>query len=145
MSSLLASLRGRNRPLLIFAPDSGHPAYRRQHELLQGLDAELADRDMRVVEIIGERVSDRGALETENGAETGNDAARSRAGAATGAAALRQYLELPPNTFAVLLVGKDGGVKLRRGEPVPPEHLFQLIDAMPMRRREMRERGRGSA
>jgi hypothetical protein len=39
--------------------------------------------------------------------------------------------------FAVLLVGKDGGVKLRSSRPVSAEDLFALIDTMPMRRREM--------
>lgn len=39
--------------------------------------------------------------------------------------------------FRVRLVGKDGGVKLDRGEPVDAPALFALIDAMPMRRAEM--------
>lgn len=41
--------------------------------------------------------------------------------------------------FAVALVGKDGGVKFRADEPVPAREIFGRIDAMPMRRREMRE------
>ena len=40
----------------------------------------------------------------------------------------------------VLLIGKDGGVKLRSTEPVSTDELFALIDSMPMRRREMEER-----
>jgi len=39
--------------------------------------------------------------------------------------------------FRVRLVGKDGSVKLDRGEPVGTTTLFSLIDAMPMRRAEM--------
>lgn len=39
--------------------------------------------------------------------------------------------------FRVRLVGKDGGVKLDRGEPVDVPTLFALIDAMPMRRSEI--------
>ena len=42
----------------------------------------------------------------------------------------------------ILLVGKDGGVKLRSEEPVSIQRIFDLIDSMPMRRREMREKGR---
>jgi len=41
----------------------------------------------------------------------------------------------------VVLVGKDGTVAHRSGEPVEPEYLYALIDEMPIRRREMRERG----
>ena len=43
-------------------------------------------------------------------------------------------------TFSVVLVGKDGGEKLRRTTPLAPAELFALVDAMPMRRAEMRER-----
>jgi hypothetical protein len=41
-------------------------------------------------------------------------------------------------TFEVLLVGKDGGVKLRRSEPVAAAEITALIDTMPMRRNEMK-------
>ena len=43
--------------------------------------------------------------------------------------------------FAAVLVGKDGGEKFRSEGPVSPEVLFEIIDAMPMRRREMRDPG----
>jgi hypothetical protein len=33
-------------------------------------------------------------------------------------------------------------VKLTRNEPVALDEIFALVDSMPMRRREMRERGR---
>ncbi|NJL13025.1 MAG: DUF4174 domain-containing protein [Microscillaceae bacterium] len=39
--------------------------------------------------------------------------------------------------FTLLLIGKDGGEKLRSPEALPPSQLFALIDAMPMRRREI--------
>jgi hypothetical protein len=39
-----------------------------------------------------------------------------------------------------VLIGKDGGEKLRRTTPLSPEELFAIVDAMPMRRAEMRER-----
>jgi hypothetical protein len=42
--------------------------------------------------------------------------------------------------FEVLLVGKDGGVKLRRDTPVAASEITALIDAMPMRQEEMRRR-----
>lgn len=37
----------------------------------------------------------------------------------------------------VLLIGKDGGVKLKQAFIVKPEKIFALIDGMPMRRAEM--------
>jgi hypothetical protein len=45
-----------------------------------------------------------------------------------------------PAAFSVVLIGKDGGEKLRQGTPLAPAELFALVDAMPMRQAEMRER-----
>jgi len=42
--------------------------------------------------------------------------------------------------FQLLLIGKDGGVKLRSEQPVPTQDIFGLIDSMPMRRQEMDRR-----
>ena len=48
-----------------------------------------------------------------------------------------------PREFTVILVGLDGGEKLRRDGLIAVETLNARIDAMPMRRRELREDGRG--
>ena len=45
----------------------------------------------------------------------------------------------PSSRFTVVLVGKDGTAKLREKRAVSSDDLFALIDAMPMRQREMRE------
>jgi hypothetical protein len=42
---------------------------------------------------------------------------------------------------ALYLVGKDRGVKRATRALPAPEDLFRQVDAMPMRRQEMRERG----
>ncbi len=39
--------------------------------------------------------------------------------------------------FAVVLIGKDGGVKSVWRQPVGAARIFTVIDAMPMRRQEM--------
>ena len=57
------------------------------------------------------------------------------------AKAIRDLLGLPADKFAAALVGKDGGTKLIRVEPLDAATLFPLIDSMPMRRQERRERG----
>ena len=44
------------------------------------------------------------------------------------------------NDFQFLLIGKDGGVKLRSKQVVKVNQLFGLIDSMPMRRAEMRRK-----
>ncbi|MBE36310.1 MAG: hypothetical protein CMI16_12280 [Opitutaceae bacterium] len=40
--------------------------------------------------------------------------------------------------FSITLIGKGGGVKLKRDEVLSTAELFAVIDAMPMRRPEMR-------
>jgi hypothetical protein len=41
-------------------------------------------------------------------------------------------------TFSgVVLIGKDGGVKLRNDYVVAPQKILDLIDGMPMRRAEI--------
>ncbi|TJZ93763.1 DUF4174 domain-containing protein [Paracoccus gahaiensis] len=42
----------------------------------------------------------------------------------------------PAAGLRVLLIGKDGGIKLDRDGPVTPDEIIALIDSMPMRRRE---------
>ncbi len=41
--------------------------------------------------------------------------------------------------FAIVLIGKDGTEKYRTTELLSTAKLFSLIDAMPMRKREMRQ------
>jgi hypothetical protein len=42
----------------------------------------------------------------------------------------------------VILVGKDGGEKLRRTEYITLKDIFSLIDAIPMLQANMKERGK---
>ena len=53
---------------------------------------------------------------------------------------LKNKLNLEDDSFTVILLGKDGGVKLRQSRLLPSTQLYALIDAMPMRKQEMRER-----
>lgn len=42
--------------------------------------------------------------------------------------------------FEVILIGLDGGIKLTQHELLTYEKLFAIIDGMPMRRRELRQK-----
>lgn len=44
----------------------------------------------------------------------------------------------PAKEFTFILVGRDGGEKHRSNDCVSIEHLFGLIDAMPMRKNEQK-------
>src|SRR5687768_11241251 len=41
------------------------------------------------------------------------------------------------NEYAVILIGKDGSEKMRWNKIALPKEIFSIIDAMPMRKREM--------
>lgn len=51
---------------------------------------------------------------------------------------MRKKYAVSPKDFAAVLIGKDGGEKFRSPVPVTAAQLFSIIDAMPMRRAEMR-------
>ncbi|MEO1330680.1 MAG: DUF4174 domain-containing protein [Pseudomonadota bacterium] len=111
-----------HRPLLLFADAADAPALLRQREILAPHRDGLRDRAVPVIIVSGDRVEIDGAP-SEISADR-----------------LRQRYDAPMGGFSAVLIGKDSGVKLTRTEPVSADALFALIDAMPMRRRELRER-----
>lgn len=50
---------------------------------------------------------------------------------------LKKYTITHPQ-FTFILIGKDGGIRLRSTKVIPKEQLFALIDAMPMRQDEIK-------
>ncbi len=110
-SPTLAQMRWDRRVLIVAAPSPQDPALAEQRRLLGSWTAKGEERDVTVVEVVGDQV--RGAGDT--------------------APALRHKFRLPAG-FTAILVGKDGGEKLRSAKPFPTAVLEQTIDAMPMRR-----------
>lgn len=116
--------RAKHRLLLIFAPSTSDERYMEQERLLADEESGLEDRDLLLLRIL----------------EDGTGAAAGEPVPAEAAASARREHGVEDGRFAVALVGRDGGVKFRADEPVPATEIFGRIDAMPMRRREMRER-----
>ena len=50
---------------------------------------------------------------------------------------LRSALGIGANSFSVVLIGKDGGEKLRVNDVPDLQAIYAVIDGMPMRGREM--------
>lgn len=119
----LAPYLWKNRVVVVVADSDHRSVASRQWRMLSGAREALLEREMVVVSIMGDLV------EVDGIATDGIDAT-----------ALRRLVGAWEIEFAVLLIGKDGGVKLRSDEPVAAERLFALIDTMPMRRQEMRIR-----
>ncbi len=110
--------RWRDRLLIVFAPDAASPALAAQRRDAAAASAAYAERDLVMIEVVGDAVR----------------------GARDDAAALRRRLHVPAAAFRAVLVGKDGHVAGVSPEPLTAERLAAQIDAMPMRRDEMRRR-----
>lgn len=54
-------------------------------------------------------------------------------------AALRKNYNIGASFNGAVLIGKDGATKLKKNFPVEPRFIFETIDQMPMRQKEMRE------
>jgi len=119
----LSRYRWRHRLLLIFSPSAQTPAFEQMANQLKQQREGVTDRDLIVFSImshgqsrVGEDVLSRQAAEN-----------------------LRRRFQVTDEEFRVVLIGKDGTVKL--SEPaVKLSDIFALIDSMPMRQREMREK-----
>jgi hypothetical protein len=122
-ASAMSAYTWKKRPLVVFAPSSSDAALARQKAIVASSRAGMAERHMVVVYVVGDSVS----------ADLG-------AGPGMGAGALRARYGVSAGAFRAVLVGKDGGSKLSSGSPLSAGTLFATIDAMPMRRDEMRRR-----
>ena len=119
----LATLRDNSRPLLIFAPSPADPQLEIQLRRLQAAAADVADRQIVPIAIPWQSPSTTPAQLTP-----------------TDALAARRRFHVAPADFTVILLGKDGGEKLRAHHPLTLQTLRSTIDAMPMRQQEMRSR-----
>ena len=118
----LGDLRWKRRVLVLQAPAADDPRLLRQLAQVTDSRAAFEERDLLLIVLAG-----------CDGARAGE-----RRLGRDEVAALRARLDLPEGGFALRLVGKDGGVKRAAAEPVPLRVLYEQIDAMPMRRAEMR-------
>ena len=110
-SHTIAQMKWERRVLIVSAPTAEDPALAEQRRILVGWATSAAARDLTVVEIVGDTVR----------------------GASDPAAAVRRKYHLPAS-FTAILIGKDGGEKLRSAKPFPAAALEATIDAMPMRK-----------
>ncbi len=100
----------KKRPIVVFADSDADPRFQEQLERLRSQEDALRERDVVIL--------------TDT-----NPTERSE---------LRQKLR--PRGFQLVLVGKDGGVKLRKPFPWTVRELNRTIDKIPLRVREIEER-----
>ena len=102
------------RPLVVFSDSPFDPRFQEQLELLESDFEELLIRDVVVV------------VDTN---PNGRSDVR---------------LDLRPRGFALVLIGKDGQVKLRKPAPWDVREITHAIDKWPIRQKEIRDSRSGS-
>jgi len=117
----MSGYRWTYRPVVVLAGPGGDAALAEQRRIVAANRAGLVKRDIVVIWVTGNTVY------AEFGPEPGLTAAQLRARYGT-----------DETGFRVVLVGKDGVTKLTQSKPLSIATLFGTIDAMPMRRDEMR-------
>lgn len=116
------------RLLLIFAPNEDDAQYKQQVEAWQAQQDALLDRDMLVFHVFGAGES---WLEQPNQSPHTLTADQSTQ--------LHTQFDILEDDFALVLIGKDGGVKRRETTPTNLADVFSQVDSMPMRQREMQQ------
>ena len=113
-----------NRLLFLVAPDFSIPAVAQARDKLERRFEDVIDRDLLLIQLFlnGQSlVGDRPITVSE-------------------AAQLRLEFGIDPDEQLLVLIGKDGGVKRHAPLSTDVQEIFTQIDAMPMRRNEIRER-----
>ena len=122
---LLQPHQWQSRILLIFGSENHGDALATTRGMLDEHEAGLADRDLVV-----------GVLVADGGHFGGRELSREEC------LQLRYRYGVATEAFTAILIGKDGGEKLRLQRPPTALELFELIDSMPMRQSEVRHRQR---
>lgn len=112
----ISAMKWQKRVLVISAPDANDRLLLEQRRIIARWRLGAEERDLAVVEVVGDDV----------------------VGASDPASLLRLSFRLPTVGFAVVLVGKDGGAKLKENRPISAAFLEATIDAMPMRHGDKR-------
>ncbi|CAM4341063.1 DUF4174 domain-containing protein [Zobellia nedashkovskayae] len=119
----LDSYKWKNRLLLFVAQDIDGDALSTNLTTFTKEQKKLTDRDLVLFVMNPKKVNN------QDGSKSNLDAEM-----------VYKQLKLTPDFEGVLLIGKDGGIKLTQAFPLTPEVVFDKIDGMPMRQSEMRSR-----
>jgi len=112
-----------DRLVLLFADDRQNPILQEQLAVFEKDQAGLLERKILIFKI-SPKVADLGKGPIKD---------------TTWIKAQYQSFQIKEGQFTMLLIGLDGGEKLRRTTAISLKELFAIIDGMPMRRQELRK------
>lgn len=125
ISQDLTEHQWKDRLILILTPDTTKSLYKKQLKELYSDPEGLEDRRLVIYKVLPNEF-----LRDDRPDESWQESE-----------ALYQEYKRDEGEFEILLIGLDGGVKLRQNTFISKEKLFARIDQMPMRQRELRQRG----
>ncbi|MGE2737432.1 DUF4174 domain-containing protein [Mycolicibacterium vaccae] len=113
--------RWKHRPLLVFAPTDTDPRLAETLSRIEATRCDFLSRDMVLGQVVTEGTSmlDGHVVDAEESQQ------------------LADRFAIHGGDFIVLLIGKDGGEKLRVTDVPDLRTIYAVIDGMPMRSREM--------
>ena len=120
MAAELSDYLWERRPLLLFAPAESDPRLVETMRRIEASRCDFAERDMVLGRILTDGTStlDGRVLDTKQ------------------AQRLMSKFGISTDSFSVVLIGKDGGEKLRVADVPDLQAIYDVIDGMPMRARE---------
>ena len=117
-------LKWEKRVLIFSASAPTNVGFKRQEQLLEKGKRGMKERDLVIYKLYNDHwIDPEGKMLSEKQAF-----------------AIREAYEIPEGIFMVVLIGKDGSVKMRKDDIVSSREIFAIIDSMPMRKREINRR-----
>lgn len=114
----LSTHRWKNRLVLLVADSRDNPSLLQQEEILEVKSDEVKERKLLTYTLLPDSVR----LEKKEWVNK----------------KLYKAYKRSTSGFEFILIGLDGGIKLRRNKPITTTELFRIIDSMPMRAAEIR-------
>ncbi|KAM9850709.1 coiled-coil domain-containing protein 80 [Aulostomus maculatus] len=137
LENFLSRFRWRRRLFIISAPNDEEWAYQQQLYGLSSQACNLGLRHIAVLKLVGTELVDMGGV-LELYPFNGSSTVEREGLSATLVKDMRNYFQISPEYFSMLLVGKDGNVKSWYPSPMwSMAIIYDLVDSMQLRRQEM--------
>ena len=118
----------KNRILVIETTNQDNPLYQKQLLLLKDKTTELSERKLVIFEIVNQQFK-KSAPDSLNQNDNWKNLNKNYKTTCS-----------ENDEFSISLIGLDGNLKLQQNNLLLTKDLFEIIDAMPMRRSEIRNR-----
>lgn len=136
LESFLSRFRWRRRLLIISSANDEEWAYQQQLYALSGQACNMGLRHMAILKMVGIGVDGGGVLELYP--INGSSSVEREDLSFNLVRDIRNYFQISPEYFSMLLVGKDGNVKSWYPSPMwSMAIVYDLLDSMQLRRQEM--------